>query len=201
MVGRVGVSSQVNGGGLVAAQLLRVREASAGDGVWSKTGRVQLASSFLASLVSGKWVPMGEAEACATGMWSGQWDDLVLDIVGGSREEGRRVRGWLGEVDTSSGGARVVGLVGRYLVERYGFDPETIVTGFTTDYLAAYLSVSPALNPGSSAGGDADAVLQFGPMDMMLTPATTWRPSRFYNLFPHPAQDLSVERERRYIGV
>jgi xylulokinase len=82
---------------------------------------------------------MNEAEACATGMWvhgatpsvvsnsgqgsvQGYWDEGVLDIVGGSREEGRRVRGWLGDVDVSGGGRRA-GSVSRYLVERYGFDP------------------------------------------------------------------------------
>jgi xylulokinase len=48
-----------------------------------------------------------------------------LDIVGGSREEGRRVRGWLGDVDVS-GGSRKAGNISRYLVERYGFDPGKI---------------------------------------------------------------------------
>ena len=76
---------------------------------------------------------MGEAEACATGMWvhsgnpnsatgQGYWDEDILEIVAGSREDGRRVRGWLGDVDVS-GGSRRAGNVSRYLVERYGFDP------------------------------------------------------------------------------
>ena len=56
----------------------------------------------------------------ATGQ--GYWDEEVLEIVAGSREDGRRVRGWLGDVDVS-GGSRRVGNVSRYLVERYGFDP------------------------------------------------------------------------------
>lgn len=85
---------------------------------------------------------MGEAEACATGMWvhggspgsPGHWDEGILDIVGGSREEGRRVRGWLGDVDTSGGGRRA-GNVSRYLVERYRFDPGTY---------ASSLSIPPA---------------------------------------------------------
>lgn len=89
---------------------------------------------------------MGEAEACATGMWvhganasagagpvqgsgQGYWDEGVLDIVGGSREEGRRVRGWLGDVDVSGGGRRS-GNISRYLVERYGFDPGMMICVF-----------------------------------------------------------------------
>ena len=71
---------------------------------------------------------MGESEAQATGMWvhggqtqDGYWDDGVMEIVGGSREEGRRIRGWLGEVDLVGG--KKVGTVSRYLVDRLGFDP------------------------------------------------------------------------------
>ncbi|KAG7085446.1 hypothetical protein E1B28_003007 [Marasmius oreades] len=202
MAQRVGTCATAS---LVAAQLLRVRECWPQE-VWARTGRVQLASAFLASLISGKWVPMGEAEACATGAWvhgsgtntghvvvgsgpQGFWEENVLDIVGGSREEGRRVRGWLGDVDVS-GGARKIGNVSRYLVERFGFESDTIVTPFTSDYLATYLSLCPS---------PSDAVLSFGPMDSLLTPAAHYLPTRLYNLFPHPAQE--VGEKRKYIAV
>jgi xylulokinase len=134
MAMRVGTSANAS---LIAAQMLRVREAWHGE-VWARTGRVQVASAFLGSLVAGKWMGMGESEAAVSGLWShgggqgqtngggpvggGQWDEGVLEIVGGSREEGRRVRGWLGDVDVS-GGSRKAGTVSKYLVERYGFDP------------------------------------------------------------------------------
>ena len=123
MASRVGICAHAS---LLAAQLLRVREAWPAD-VWNKTSKIQVASSFLGSLVCGKWVGMGESEAAATGMWvhggvqDGYWDDGVMEIVGGSREEGRKVRGWLGEVDLLGG--KRVGCVSRYLVDRYGFDP------------------------------------------------------------------------------
>ncbi|KAJ7123884.1 hypothetical protein C8R43DRAFT_1111876 [Mycena crocata] len=188
MAARVGGAAHPSN---LSAQLLRVRETWPQD-VWARTGRVQLASAFLASLVAGKWMPMAEAEACASGMWShtgGTWDEGILDIVGGSREEGRRVRGWLGDVDVGGGGRRA-GNIARYLVERYGFDPETGVTPFTSDGLAAYLSLAPQ---------PADAVLQFGPMDVMMAPAQHYIPTRLYSLYPHPAQDPS--EKRRYIAV
>ncbi|ESK90956.1 d-xylulose kinase [Moniliophthora roreri MCA 2997] len=191
MAQRVGTCATAS---LVAAQLLRVREIWPQE-VWSRTGRVQLASAFLASLISGKWVPMSESEACATGIWvhnpnaAGFWDENVLDIVGGSREEGRRVRGWLGEVDTS-GGARKIGNVSRYLVERFGFEADTIVTPFTSDYLATYLSLCPS---------PCDAVLSFGPMDSLMTPAVSYLPTRLYNLYPHPAQEPG--ERKRYVAV
>jgi hypothetical protein len=140
MAARVGTCANAS---LVAAQLLRIRESWPQE-IWARTGRVQLASAFLGSLIAGKWMSMNEAEACATGMWvhganpnvvsspgqgnvQGYWDEGVLDIVGGSREEGRRVRGWLGDVDVSGGGRRA-GNISRYLVERYGFDPGKSMT-------------------------------------------------------------------------
>ncbi|TFK61278.1 actin-like ATPase domain-containing protein [Pluteus cervinus] len=204
---RVGTCASAS---LIAAQLLRVRESWNQD-VWLRTGRVQLASAFVCSLITGKWVSMSEAEACATGMWvhggnnvssngagptpstpgpgPGNWDDGVLDIVGGSRDEGRRIRGWLGEVDLS-GGSRRAGNISRYLVERYGFDPETIITPFVSDYLSAYMSLCPSPN---------DVVLTFGPMDLLMTTAQHYTPTRLYNLFPHPAQDPG--EKRRYVAV
>ncbi|KAL0948450.1 hypothetical protein HGRIS_011023 [Hohenbuehelia grisea] len=197
---RVGTCANAS---LVAAQLLRARETWPQE-VWARTGRIQLASSFIASLIIGKWTAMSEAEACATGMWShtsagpglngrdqapSHWDEGVLEIVGGSREEGRRIRGWLGEVDLSGGGRRA-GHVSRYMIERYGFEPDTIVTPFTCDYLSSYLSLCPS---------PSDAVLSFGPMDMLLTPAQHYIPTRLYNLYPHPAQDPG--EKRRYIAV
>ncbi|EKM51007.1 uncharacterized protein PHACADRAFT_262952 [Phanerochaete carnosa HHB-10118-sp] len=192
MAARVGTCAQSS---LIAAQLLKVREAW--PDIWRSTGRVQLASSFIASLLTGLFVGMGEAEASSTGLWvhsttPGQpshWDEGVMEIVGGNRDEGRRIWGWLGDVDTS-GGRRRIGNVSRYLVERYGFDPETIVTPFTSDYLSTYLSLCPSAS---------DAVLSFGPIDLLMTPAPNYLPSRLYSLFPHPAQDAS--EKRRYVAM
>ena len=123
MAARVGTCAQSS---LIAAQLLRVREAW--PDVWARTGRVQVASAFLCSMMCGSWVGMNEPEACATGMWvhgttssPGHWDEGVLEIIGGNREEGRRIRTWLGDVDLS-GGSRKMGMVSRYLVDRYRFD-------------------------------------------------------------------------------
>jgi xylulokinase len=132
MASRVGTCANAS---LLAAQLLRVRESWTSD-VWSRTGKIQLASQFMASMIVGGWVVMGESEACATGMWVhagpgaqgapglGRWDDGVLEIVGGSREEGRKIRTWLGDVEIASG--RKAAHISRYLCERYGFEPGEI---------------------------------------------------------------------------
>ncbi|KAG2128418.1 hypothetical protein BD769DRAFT_1457295, partial [Suillus cothurnatus] len=99
----------------------------------------------------GLWVHV-DADAGAQGVVGlGHWDEGVLEIVGGSREEGRRIQMWLGDVE----------LISRYLCERYGFESDMIVTPLTSSYLSSYLSLCPS--PG-------DAVLSFGPMDALLTP-------------------------------
>ncbi|KJA12581.1 hypothetical protein HYPSUDRAFT_210359, partial [Hypholoma sublateritium FD-334 SS-4] len=59
MAARVGICANPS---MVAAQLLRARETWPQD-VWARTGRVQLASAFIASLLAGKWTGMGETEA------------------------------------------------------------------------------------------------------------------------------------------
>ncbi|KAI0269661.1 actin-like ATPase domain-containing protein [Russula aff. rugulosa BPL654] len=190
MAARVGTCANSS---LVAAQILRVRETS--PETWARTGRVQIASAFLASLISGTWIKMGEAEACATGMYvyasagQGHWDDEVIEYIAGSREEAWRVRGWLGDVDVSGGGRRVA-TVSRYLVERYGFEPDTTIASFTADYLSTYLSLVPS---------PSDAILSFGPMDFLLTSAPHYLSSRLYSVFPHPAQDPS--EKRKYISM
>lgn len=132
MSARVGTCAHPS---LVAAQLLRVREAW--PDIWARTARIQMASSFIASLLTGQLASMGEAEASSTGLWvhsgsqpgvQSHWDEGVMEIVGGNREEGHRIWTWLGDVDIS-GGRRRIGSISRYLVDRYGFDPGWCLSG------------------------------------------------------------------------
>jgi xylulokinase len=108
-----------------------------------------------------------------------------------------------------SGGGKKAGNVSKYLVDRYGFDPgmphcplspddliakppsaDAIVTPFTSDYLSSYLSLCTS---------PSDAVLNFGPMDMLLTPVQHYLPTRLYSLFTHPAQEPG--EKKRYIAM
>lgn len=61
---------------------------------------------------------------------------------------------------------------------------------FTSDYLSTYLSLCPSPN---------DTVLSFGPMDIMLAPASQYVPNSLYTLVPHPAQEPN--EKRRYVAV
>jgi xylulokinase len=58
-----------------------------------------------------------------------------------------------------------------------------------SDNLASYLSLCPSLG---------DAVISFGGMDTLLTPAAHYVPSRLCTVIPHPAQEPN--EKRRYVA-
>lgn len=104
---------------LAAAQILKVRESE--PDAWAGTERVMLASAFVATLLLGRWAPMSESEISATGLWDhpkSWWDEAMLELLAGSKEEGARLRTLLGEVERAGG--KSLGTVAPYFVERYG---------------------------------------------------------------------------------
>ncbi|KAF8321157.1 hypothetical protein DL93DRAFT_2212896 [Clavulina sp. PMI_390] len=174
---------------LAPSQIARVREAH--RDAYEATDRIQLASAFIASLLLGRWAPATEAEMVGTGLWDHSkawWDELMLQLLaGGSVEESVRLRGMLGEVERV--GSKVLGGVAPYFVDRYGISRDAFVIPFTSEHLSSYLSVLPS---------PSELVLSFGQTDVALTPAKRYRPSRLYNLYPHPAQ--SSHEKPRYIA-
>ncbi|KAG9084281.1 hypothetical protein FS749_005347 [Ceratobasidium sp. UAMH 11750] len=176
-----------------AAQAIKIREGN--PDAWTHTARVVLASAFLASVLTGNWVPAAEAEAIATGFWNvekGTWDDEVLELVAAGKEEGARLATMLGDV--CSAGTTNVGSVSSYFIQKYGFAPDTPVAPFTSDHLATYLSLSACLSTPSSSQ-TPDSILSFGPCDVLLSPVPSSIPnpprSRYYTLLPHPCTPKS----------
>ena len=120
--GPEGMSTQVGVCGhssLLAAQIMHIREAK--PDVWSKAGRVQLASSFLASILAGVMAPIVESDASGTGLYSlskERWDDAVLQAVGGETTQDL-----LGPVERTS--SKPVGTLSSYFSQKYGLEPST----------------------------------------------------------------------------
>lgn len=80
-----------------------------------------LASAFLASILLGRWAPMGESELVATGLWDhpkAWWDEPMLELLAGTKEEATRLRSFLGDVERV--GSKSLGNVAPYFSERYG---------------------------------------------------------------------------------
>ena len=113
---RVGVCGHSS---LLAAQIMHIRDAK--PEVWSKAGRVQLASSFLASILTGVVAPIVESDASGTGLFSlskEQWDDAVLQAVGGEITQDL-----LGPIERTS--SKPVGTLSSYFSQKYGLEPST----------------------------------------------------------------------------
>ncbi|KAG2113265.1 hypothetical protein BD769DRAFT_1439220 [Suillus cothurnatus] len=105
---------------------------------------MQLASQFLASMAVREWactpslwvhVNAGAGTQGAVGL--GRWDEGVLEIVGGSQEEGQGIQTWLGDVEVA----------------------DTVITPFTSDYLSSYLSLCPSPGDAVLSFGPMDTLL------------------------------------------
>jgi len=56
-------------------------------------------------------------------MWNSdgrEWDGKVLEVVSGSKDGAWRLKEMMGGVD--SDGGKVMGVISKYFVDRYGFD-------------------------------------------------------------------------------
>lgn len=118
MVARVGTASHPS---LTAVQCMKIREGN--PDAWGKTARVMMASTFLSTILAGKWTPMTESEVVGTGMWNimtANWDAGALEVVAGSLDQGKKFAEMLGNVETFSG--KATGTVSSYFAERYGIE-------------------------------------------------------------------------------
>lgn len=76
---------------------------------------------------------MSESEISATGLWDhskGWWDEPMLELLSGTKEEAVRLRTMLGEVERT--GNKNLGSVAPYFVDRYGLSRGTRL--FATHY-------------------------------------------------------------------
>ncbi|KZT35969.1 hypothetical protein SISSUDRAFT_1071671 [Sistotremastrum suecicum HHB10207 ss-3] len=186
MASRVGVSAHQS---LFAVQIMQCRERN-GVAHRIRTGRISTAASFLCSLFIRKWAPINASQACISGMWNhaaNNWDDAALGVVAGEYDDVKGLREHLGAVTTDV----EAGIISPYFVERYRFDKGTTIMTFTSDSISTYLSFCPQ---------PSDAVLSFGTTDLLMTPTSSYIPSRAYTLVSHPAQHPS-EKQRRYVSI
>lgn len=110
---------------------------------WKDASFIRSVGSLVAGLLCGKVV--GEERSAVQGewgMWDGEqerWDEEALrEITGDVGIEEEELRRKLGEVDLDGGGGKVVS---RYLVERFGFSRECVVTGCESFSLSLSLSL------------------------------------------------------------
>jgi xylulokinase len=114
---------------------------------YTSTSRISLVSSFITTLLclDGDIKGIDESDACGMNLWSMEngrgWSEEVLKVVVGDNKEGvEGLKKRLGEVEVDGG--RVVGRVGQWFVERYGFNEECSVFPGTGDNPATFLSLT-----------------------------------------------------------
>ncbi|WRT70954.1 uncharacterized protein IL334_007953 [Kwoniella shivajii] len=125
------------------AQIMRFKKVD--PEAYNGTDRIGLVSSAVTTLLclDGEVKGIDESDACGMNLWTMNrkergWNEKLLEeIAGADAEELARK---LGNVETDGG--RVVGNIGRWYVERYGFDPECLVFPGTGDNPATFLSLT-----------------------------------------------------------
>ncbi|OAA65727.1 d-xylulose kinase [Niveomyces insectorum RCEF 264] len=171
-------------------QILRIRRRYPAE--YANTVRIALVSSFVASVLLGKFAPIDISDICGMDLWDiprQQWSTPLLALaaggkvrVGGGDDHGdsgdaatQDLRAKLGEVCLDGG--RRLGAVAAYFAQRYGFSPECAVVPFTGDNPATLLALP--LRP-------RDAIVSLGTSTTFLMVTPHYKPDPSYHFFHHP---------------
>ncbi|WWD22918.1 hypothetical protein CI109_107413 [Kwoniella shandongensis] len=144
---------------------------------YAATDRISLVSSYITTLLclDGEIKGIDESDACGMNLWTMNtrergWNEKVLEAIAGA--DAAELARKLGTVETDGG--RVVGHIGKWFVERYGFNPECCVFPGTGDNPATFLSLTCLISLGTS--------------DVVLVSTSKYNPHSEYHAFFHPAQ-------------
>ncbi|KAI1777819.1 actin-like ATPase domain-containing protein [Hypoxylon cercidicola] len=156
-------------------QILRMRRRR--PEVYSKTARISLASSFLASLFLGAIAPIDISDVTGMNLWDiagEKWNESLLELTA-TKEGVPELRKKLGDVPLDGGGS--LGGISPYFVQRYGFSPECQIAPFTGDNPATILSLP--LRP-------HDAIVSLGTSSTFLMNTPSYKPDPSYHFMNHP---------------
>lgn len=146
--------------------------------MYQKTARISLVSSWLASILAGKFAPLDVGDVCGMNLWdipNQRYSEKLLAIAGGSSEGGDELRQKLGEPEMDGGAP--IGAICPYFVSRYGFSKDCQVLPFTGDNPATILALP--LRP-------LDAIVSLGTSTTFLMNTPKYKPDGSYHFFNHP---------------
>ncbi|PKS12689.1 hypothetical protein jhhlp_000897 [Lomentospora prolificans] len=145
--------------------------------MYAATERIALVSSFLASVLLGKYAPMDISDACGMNLWdipNAQWNETLLELTAG-KDGVDELRRKLGEVRKDGGGS--MGAIDNYFVSKYGFGSDCQIAPFTGDNPATILALP--LRP-------LDAIVSLGTSTTFLMITPYYKPDPAYHFFNHP---------------
>lgn len=158
--------------------------------VYKNTERISLVSSFVATVLLGKFTAVEEADACGMNIYNiekSEYDEELLAVAAGvhptldnaSEKETKAgvadLRKKLGEVVPVS--YESLGKISSYFKNKYGFSENTQIYSFTGDNLATIISLPLQQN---------DILISLGTSTTVLLVTEQYNPSSQYHLFKHP---------------
>lgn len=155
---------------------------------YASTSRISLVSSFITTLLCLDEVKaIDESDACGMNLYDiGErgWSRTLLKAVDPSGD----LEAKLGPVEKDAGS--VVGTIGQWFVDRYGFSKDCLVLPGTGDNPATFLS----LNLGAGEG-----MVSLGTSDVVLVSTGSYNPHPEFHAFLDPS--LGPDEKPRYFNM
>ena len=150
---------------------------------YENTDTITLVSNFLSSILCGKLVGLEEADACGMNLYDvkeRKFHNGLIQIIDDvyKNTKGKRVRDKLiGEPIKCEKQPVNLGFIGKYFVNKYGFQDKCSIFPFTGDNLATICSLPLQNN---------DILVSLGTSTTVLLVTDQYHPSPNYHLFIHP---------------
>ena len=142
-----------------------------------KTTRISLVSSFLATVLLGRFAPIDISDVCGMDLWDikdGKWNEKLLALAAGSYGA-EDLKSKLGDVP-QDGGAHL-GSISRYFIDRYGFGSDCSIIASTGDNPSTILALPLRQN---------DAMVSLGTSTTFLMSTPEYKPDPSVHFFNSP---------------
>ncbi|KEF60158.1 D-xylulose kinase A [Exophiala aquamarina CBS 119918] len=144
---------------------------------YSKTVRITLVSSWLATVFLGKFAPFDISDVCGMNLWdlkAGKWNEKLLELTAGSSGV-ETLRSKLGDVP-EDGGCNL-GSISSYFVQRHGFSQDCTIVVSTGDNPSTILALPLRNN---------DAMVSLGTSTTFLMSTSEYKPDPATHFFNSP---------------
>lgn len=158
--------------------------------VYKNTDKISLVSSFVATVLLGKFTPVEEADACGMNIYNvekSDFDDELVAVAAGVHPKldnttEKEMEAGVAELKQKLGRIAPVsyeslGSISSYFVQKYGFSCDAQIYSFTGDNLATIISLPLQQN---------DILISLGTSTTVLLVTEQYNPSSQYHLFKHP---------------
>jgi xylulokinase len=142
-----------------------------------KTRRITLVSSWIATVLLGKFAPFDISDVCGMNLWdikAGDWNQKLLELTAGpSGVDALKKK--LGNVP-EDGGIHL-GTISQYFVKRHGFSTDCTIIASTGDNPSTILALPLR---------DNDAMVSLGTSTTFLMSTSQYKPDPATHFFNHP---------------